>query len=277
MKKTILLTGCTTGIGKETAIALAKEGSNLILLSRNEQKLKELQSMLVAKYHNKNIHYYACDFEDLKQVVSVAKHIAAKYSHLDTLINNAVIWKKQKSTSTDEFEMTWTVNYFAPFLLTFHLRKLMLKTAKETKDVRIINLSSEAHRFGKIDFNNLFAFDFRGTYGATKLANMLYTFKMARILNGFGVTSNCVHPGVVATGLWRELPKFIAWILDKFLISPAEGAKTTLFLANQPQLKENGLYWANMKVAKPSKAALDEKLQDELYEKTKVMLKKYLV
>jgi NAD(P)-dependent dehydrogenase (short-subunit alcohol dehydrogenase family) len=151
-----------------------------------------------------------------------------------------------------------------------------LKTAKITKDVRVINLASEAHRYGKINLNSDFALKIQGTYGATKLANMLYTFKMARILNGYGITVNSVHPGVVSTGLWRSLPKFITWLFDKVLISPQEGAKTMLDLATRPQLTENGKYWANMKVARASRVAQNEQIQDDLYEKTKVVLKSYL-
>ncbi len=274
--KIVLLTGCTSGIGLETARALAHQGYSQILLGRREEALRDLQKELLAINSKLRIEYFVCDFEKLNQVVAIAKLINKAYPKIDILINNAGIWESKQRDTDEGFDVTWAVNYFAPFLLTYHLMPTLLSTAKETKDVRIVNLSSEAHKFGKIDFNKFFDYSFSKTYGSTKLANMLHAFKLARDLKDSDILVNCVHPGVVATGLWRKLPKLVSWLLDKFLISPEEGAKTTMVVATTPGLKVTGQYFADSKIAKVKDTALDTKLQDELYQFTLETLSEYI-
>lgn len=273
--KTVVITGCTSGIGYETALGLAKQGYNLILLGRQEALLTALKMQLHEIDPSIRIEYYVCDFAKLSQVVAIAKLIAKAYPAIDILINNAAIWELKKKTIEGGFEQTWVVNYFAPFLLTYHLMPALLRTAKTTKDVRIINLSSEAHRRGSIDMN-FSSFSWLGTYGSTKFANMLHTFKLARDLEKTGITVNCVHPGVVATKLWRQLPKAFSWLFNKFLISPEAGAATTLALATVADLKQSGQYYSNLKVATPVMKARDVQLQESLYAQTLRVLSKYL-
>jgi NAD(P)-dependent dehydrogenase (short-subunit alcohol dehydrogenase family) len=227
------------------------------------------------KYPGIRISCIACDFEDLGAVVATAKAITSGFPHLDILINNAGTWENQKRLNADGFEVTWTVNYFAPYLLTHYLLPLLLRTAKESGDVRIINVGSEAHRTAKIDFDDLFKYSFRNTYGATKQADMLFTFKLARELTDTGITVNTVHPGVVATGLWKQLGPF-SWLVKKIMISPERGARTSIFLASLKTLQNTGKYWSKCEIIAPIPLVEDITIQDKLDQLTRTLLKKYL-
>jgi NAD(P)-dependent dehydrogenase (short-subunit alcohol dehydrogenase family) len=274
--KTTIITGCTSGIGLITANELAQAGHNLILVSRNHAKLEEITKEYSAKYPSQKFSHYACDFENLQDVENEAKKIASEHTEIDILINNAALWEDKYRENPDGFEITWTVNYFAPFIFTHHLLPRLKEQMKKTADVRIINVGSEGHRFGILDLEKLNVYHFQKTYGLTKLADMMWTFKLSRKLANTGITVNTLHPGVIATGLWRKLPKAIAWILSKVLISSEDCAKTTLFLATQPELKTTGEYFSDCKIAKASKQAMDVDHQNLLYEFTIEKLKKYL-
>jgi NAD(P)-dependent dehydrogenase (short-subunit alcohol dehydrogenase family) len=274
--KTTIITGCTSGIGLITAKELAKAGQNLILISRNLEKLNEVSKELCEKYPNQNFKVYQCDFENLQAVADCAKTISIENPQIDILINNAALWESKYRTNTDGFEITWTVNYFAPFIFTYHLLPPLKEQAAKTKDARIITVGSEAHRFGVLDLENLNTYHFQKTYGLTKLADMLWSFKLARELEGTDVTVNTLHPGVIATGLWRKLPKAIVWFLNKVLISPDEGAKTTIYLATVESQNTTGAYFDKSKVAQASEQAQNKNLQEELYRFTIEKLKKYL-
>jgi retinol dehydrogenase-13 len=276
MAKTVLITGCNSGIGLETAKELASKGFNLILICRSQEKLNILHTELAQLNSNIKIAGYVCDLADLAQVQATAKQIATEQPDIDIVINNAGIWDSKHLSSTDGFELTWTVNYFAVFILTQHLLPILKNRAEQTHDVRIINVGSEAHRTGRINFADFTKFQLQSTYSSTKLADVMYTFKLARMLKGSGITVNTLHPGVVATGLWRVLPGPLKWITNLFLISAKEGAQTTIYLATLPELTETGKYYSKSTLAKPTKYSLDEKLQDELYTHTTEILAKYL-
>jgi NAD(P)-dependent dehydrogenase (short-subunit alcohol dehydrogenase family) len=274
--KTTIITGCTSGIGLITATELAKAGQNLILVSRNLDKLSEVSKELGKKYPNQSFKVYQCDFENLQEVVDCAKKISNENPNIDILINNAALWESKYRTNADDIEITWAVNYFAPFIFTYHLLPALKEQAAKTKDVRIITVGSEAHRFGVLDLTNLNTYHFQKTYGLTKLADMLWSFRLARELGGTGITVNTLHPGVIATGLWRKLPKAIVWLLNRVLISPEEGAKTTIYLATVENQNTTGAYFDKSKIAQASEQALDKKLQDDLYKFTLEKLNKYL-
>ena len=276
MNKTALITGCTTGIGKEVAIGLAKKGFNLLLISRDEKLLHDLKGDLITNYPQCRVEYFVCDFTQLKQVEKVSKLIEKAYTRLDVLINNAGVWEMKKQMTQDGFEKTWQVNYLAPFVLTENLMPLLLDTAKVSGDVRIINLASEAHRHPSKKSDGFTSFSLQGTYGATKMANVLHTFKLARALDGSRITVNCVHPGVVQSGLWRKFPRLLNWVLKRFMITPEEGAKTVLLLATINRLVATGKYFAESKIKEPSESVKNVTLQDQFYTFTKKKLAAFL-
>lgn len=276
MAKTIVITGCTTGIGRETANSLAQDGNHLLLVSRSEDKLLALKNELQQRFPQAKVEYFVCDFEHLGQVSTLGKMIEKTYPRLDVLINNAGIWESRARSTEEGFEVTWAVNYFAPYILTATLMPLLKRTAKQYKESRIVNLSSEAHRFGKLDYNDFFRYSFRRTYGTTKLANLLHTIKLARELKIDGVSVHAVHPGVVATGLWRKLPRFVQSLLNRVLLTPEEGAKTTVHVAIAKNLPGTGLYWSNEKPAVPKQESLSIEEQDKLFQYTEQLLAKYL-
>ncbi|MEI7579696.1 MAG: SDR family NAD(P)-dependent oxidoreductase [bacterium] len=267
--RTTLITGCTTGIGYETAKGLAEAGQNLILVARSQKKLTNLEAELNQLNNSIKIKSYLCDFADLRQTLTVAKKIALENPDLDILLNNAGTWESKLNLTSDGLELTWVVNYFAMYLFTETLFPNLKKRVVATKDVRIIILSSEAHRQGKFDFENIFKFGFQKTYSDTKLADLMYGFQLAKRLKDSGITVNMIHPGVIATGLWRKLPQPFAWIMSKVLASPVEGAKTSIYLATLSELKETGKYWAKSKVKATTEYSLDEAIQEKLMEFTK--------
>lgn len=262
--KTVCLTGCTSGIGLATAKGLAIAGQHLVLISRDLHKLDTLRQDLLLLNPEIMITTYACDFGQLKHVVKTAGLITATHPSIDTLINNAGIWSAKAQNTAEGFEQTWAVNYFAPYLLTHHLLPTIVQTASQTGDGRIINVSSNAHRYALIDFDNFFDFGPQKTYGATKLANVLHTISLSRRLQGTGITVNTLHPGVIATDLWRSMPRPIPWIMKKLLKSPQQGAQTTLYLALREPNGETGQYYANSRLAKTSRSAASVELQDQL-------------
>jgi retinol dehydrogenase-12/retinol dehydrogenase-13 len=153
----------------------------------------------------------------------------------------------------------------------------MKATARSTRDVRIINVSSNAHRFGKIELPLAQKFYLRKTYGSTKLANILNAFYLARLVKDDGITVNAVHPGVVATDLWRNLPKIVSTIAKKFMLSAKQGAAPTIALASVEKLESTGQYYELSQPAKPAAIAYDEELQKQLFGETKKMVKEYLI
>lgn len=276
--KRALVSGCTSGIGLELVRGLARNNVDLILLGRDETKLVALTAELLELSTKPiGIDYFICDFENLSQVAAVSKLIEKAYRDLDIVVNNAGIWENKYRKESNGLELTWVVNYFAPFIITNNIMPLLKLTASETKDVRVINIASDAHRFGKIKFPLAQGFHYFRTYGATKLANVLHAFYLARLFKDEGISINAVHPGVVATDLWRKLPSFISTIAKKFMVTPEQGAKTALTLALSPNPTGTGRYFENMKSVVPSKDAINTELMSELFSETQKLLAEYLI
>jgi len=277
----ILITGCTAGIGYEATLELAKLPFDFILIGRDEAKLLRLKEKVLATSPAKpTVDYFVCDFESLDQVSKVSKMIGNAYRDLDIVINNAGIWEITHRKDSHGWEMTWVVNYLAPFVLTYNLFPLMKLTARDTRDVRIINVASNAHRFGQIAFPLAQKFQFfklRGTYGSTKLANILNAFYLARLVKEDGISVNAVHPGVVATDLWRKLPKLVSTIAKKFMLTPKQGAEIIVKLASEQKLEATGQYYERTQGAKPKEVTRNEELQKQLFGETKKMVQEYLI
>jgi len=271
--KTCLITGSTSGIGKEIAIGLAKMKANVILVGRNKAKCQETAEEICRNASvdtNKNqVSYLLADLSSQESIHQLAKKFLDTYQSLDILINNAGVFLSRHLTTVDGIEYTFAVNHLAPFLLT----NLLFERMKASSPSRIITTSSVAHRGAHINFDNL-QFE-RGKYNGvqayrqSKLANILFSKELARRSSGTGVTSNCFHPGGVRTNLIQSSPwhyRLIWLIITPFLISPRKGADTAVYLASSSMVENvSGEYFVNRKSVDPSGLADDPQLAAKLW------------
>ena len=264
--KTCLITGSTSGIGKEIAMGLAKMKANVILVGRNKTKcqatLEEIRRNVSIINTNKNqVSYLLADLSSQASIRQLANEFLETYESLDILVNNAGVFLSKRITTVDGIEYTFAVNHLAPFLLT----SLLFERIKASSPSRIITTSSVAHRGAYINFDNL-QFE-RGRYNGveayrqSKLANVLFTKELARRSRGSGVTSNCFHPGGVRTNLVQSSAwhyRLIWAIINPFLANPKKGADTAIYLASSSEVAEiSGKYFVNKKPVRPSKLADD--------------------
>ena len=227
--KICLITGGTNGIGKSTAQELARMGATVVIVGRNAQKTAQVVEEIRAASGNKNVDSLLADLSSQQEVRRLADEFKSKYAQLHVLLNNAGAVFMQRQLSVDGIEMTFALNHLAYFLLT----NLLLDTLKASAPARIINVSSDAHARGKIEFDNLQGERSysSGAYGNSKLANILFTMELARRLEGTGVTVNALHPGFVATGFGKNNPGFLMKIIRAAVPliarSPEKGAETS--------------------------------------------------
>ncbi len=260
-KKIILITGATSGIGKETARELALDGARIILLGRNKAKTLATKKELFAESGNKKIDILIADISSLADVRRAAAEFNKnkRYPRLDILINNAgLVMGPKREVSKDGFEMTFASNHLGHFLLT----ALLFNKLKKSDAARIINVSSKAHTTGKFDVANTqlsTGYSSLKAYGNSKLDNILFTQELARRLANRkdksamnnNITTNCLHPGVISTAFGQNagfLIKSVVSLLRPFMITPADGAKTTLHLARSDEgAQVSGLYFEEEK------------------------------
>ncbi len=266
--KTTVITGPTSGIGKVTAQELAKKDHALYLLVRNTEKGEELRKELVARTGNQAIFVIKCDLADLQSVREAADELKAKLFNINVLINNAGGAFHERELSKDGFEMTFAINHLGHFLLTESLMLLLQKG-----HARIINVSSEAHRSAKPNFDDLqMEKSYTGlkAYGIAKLFNIYFTKSLAEKYRQTGITAYALHPGVVLTNIWDNAKGFlrvIIWLMKPFMISAEKGAETTIYLATQPKLEQkSGLYFKKCKVAKTAPNADNAAARNRLWE-----------
>ena len=265
--KTCLITGSTSGIGKEIVRGLAKMNATVILVGRNksrcEETLEEIRRGTSSSSDTNNdlISYIVADLSSQASIRRLARQFLATHSRLHVLVNNAGVFLPNRSTTVDGIEYTFAVNHLAPFLLTNLLFERVIASAPS----RIITTSSVAHKGAHINFEDL-QFEKRRynglkAYGQSKLANILFTKELSRRSEGTGVTSNCFHPGGVRTNLVRTSPWYyrLIWaIISPFLVSPRRGADTAIYLASSSEVKEiSGRYYEKRKQVTLSKVADD--------------------
>jgi NAD(P)-dependent dehydrogenase (short-subunit alcohol dehydrogenase family) len=266
--KTTVITGPTSGIGKETALVLAKKDHALYLLVRNTEKGEALRQELMTQTGNHAIHVIKCDLSDLQSVRGAAEELKKKLFNINILINNAGGAFPERTFSKDGFELTFAINHLGHFLLTQSLMPLLQKG-----HARIINIASEAHRSAKPDFDDLLmekSYSGFKAYGITKLFNIYFTKSLAEKYQQTGITAFALHPGVVNTEIWNSTTgflKFLTWLMKPFMISPKQGAETTIYLATEPKLdSKNGLYFKKCKVAKTAPNADNAAARNRLWE-----------
>ena len=254
--KTILVTGSTDGIGKQTALELAEMGARVILHGRNRSKAQRVLKEIRQNTGNDQMDLFIADLSSLSQIRTMGAEIRRKYNRLDVLINNAGVAMNQLELSEDGYEMTFAVNYLAAFALTLHLLELLA----QSESSRIINVSSMVHS-SSLDFENLGQprhFDGWDAYCQSKLCNLLFTYELAEKLQNQGVTANCLHPGVIDTKLLRA--NFSGG-------SPVtEGSRKLVFLATAPELATTtGKYFNDNRQTRPAEIAYDPETRKKLW------------
>lgn len=263
-----LVTGATHGIGRATAEALAKLGATVLLHGRDAISVGAVCREVVRATGNPDVEGVVGDFGSLAAVRRLAAEINAR-ERLDGLIANAGVLTQKRRVTQDGFEMQFGVNHLAPFLLT----NLLLDVLKRSAPARIVIVASRAHRRGVLDFDDLNAerkaYSGFAAYCNSKLANMLFALELARRLEGTNVTANSLHPGLVATQLFRNLGLFgkILSALSFTMLSPARGAETSVYLASSPDVAGvTGRYFANCRPAEPTPAAVDAEAARRLWD-----------
>lgn len=250
--KQCVITGGNSGIGKATALALADLGANIILVCRDEAKGEAAVADIQRRSNNKAISLINADLASLESVRELAATLNDRLDQLDVLINNAGVMCEKRATSVDGFELQWAVNHLAPLLLT-RLLQAPLARAKG----RVVNVSSQVHRMGLIQFDDLQwqqKYKMFKSYGQSKLALIMCSNKLSEAWQPLGITINCLHPGVIATNLGGT-PK----LMKLFLSGPDKGARTSVYLASSAEVEGiTGGYFLNCKAGKPSAATKNE-------------------
>lgn len=261
----VLITGATSGIGKETAIGMAKLGGTIVFTTRDKQRGELTKDEIVKASNNDKIDFIYCDLSSFDSIRSCCDQFKTKYRQLHILINNAGIWESKREVSNDGIESTFAVNYLASFLMT----DLLLDLLKKGAPSRIINLTSGYHggtiNFDDIEFKK--SFSGRKAYRQSKLAMILFTKVLAEKLKGTGVTVNCVNPGFTATNLARELNSILRTFFKLFGKDPTKGAETSIFLASSPEVENiTGQYFDNKKIRQSSKESNDMEVAKKLWD-----------
>jgi retinol dehydrogenase-12 len=260
-----LVTGANTGIGRATAEALAAKGGRVILAARSQEKTMPVVQDIRARYPNAEVEFLSIDLADLASVKAAAATVMSSGRQLDVLINNAGLAGSTGRTK-DGFQLTFGTNHIGPFAFT----EMLLPLLTAAPQGRIVNVASEAHRGAKgIKWDALREFDkgLIGAYSVSKLANVLYAKELARCLVATRVTTYSLHPGVVASDIWRKLPAPVRVIAKLFMISNEKGAQTSVYCATAPELASvSGRYYEKSREKEPSPVAKDEALARELYD-----------
>lgn len=245
-KKTCAITGCSSGIGLATAIELAKQGYQILMIVRNNEKSEKAFQRIKQESGSENIIQFFTDLSSIKSIKKTAEEIKKRISIIDILINNAGVFTKKYQKTEDGIELTIAVNYLATFTLTNFLLPIIDKESG-----KIINLSSELYKKGKINPDKLFEVDkFNGNaiYANSKLMVNYFTYELAKRLENEGISVNCVHPGVVGTDIFREYAKWFNFILNLFITKPEIGAKSVLNLVLNHKLDNvSGKYFNKTK------------------------------
>ena len=276
--KIILVTGATNGIGLEAAKALAAQGATIIGVGRNPQKCADAAAQIKAAAGNSAVEFLVGDLSRQSEVRRVAAEFKQKYARLDVLLNNAGAYFANRETNADGQEMTWALNHLNYFVLTNE----MLGVLKASAPARIVNVSSDAHRMIKglrLD-DPEFKQSYSGwvEYGHSKLANVMFTYELARRLDGSGVTANVLHPGFVATGFGLNnggLLNFGMRVIQKIGAKrPEQGAQTSVYLASSPDVANiNGQYFADSQATKSNEASYDVTAQQRLWALSEAMVR----
>jgi NAD(P)-dependent dehydrogenase (short-subunit alcohol dehydrogenase family) len=271
--KICMVTGANSGIGKATALALAQMGATVVMVCRNRARGEEARSEITTKSRNNAVDLLQADLSSQQSIRQLVENFQQNYTHLHVLINKAgAAFPGRRRETVDGLEITFAVNYLAPFLLT----NLLLDVLKASAPARIVNVSSDAQASGYIQMDNLQAeklYRPMRTYPQAKLAVVLFTYELACRLQGTGVTANCLHPGFVATNFAqsdvRPAVRLLVKLIGSFGTSPQKGAKTSIYLASSPEVESvTGKYFVKSIPKRSAAISYDESLQRQLWEQS---------
>ncbi len=237
--KVCLVTGANSGIGRATVEALAGQGAKVVMVCRDARRGRNAKAKIESRVEGANLDLVIADLSSQDEVRRVAAEFKERQSRLDVLVNNAGVFLGRRLETVDGLEATFATNHLGFFLLT----NLLLDTLKASAPARIVNVSSDAHHSARLDFNDLQGlrrYSGLRAYCNSKLANVLFTYELARRLEGSGVTANALHPGVVRTNIGRRGPlaaRLFFLLGAPFLLSPKNGAATSIYLATSPEVE----------------------------------------
>lgn len=272
--KIILVTGATNGIGLEASRALAKMGARVVLVGRNPQKTAQVLDDLKKDTNNPDLDMLVGDLSLVAETRRLADEFKARYDRLDVLLNNAGAIFTSRQVTAEGFEMTFALNHLSYFVMTNALLDLL----RDSAPARVINVSSSAHRMvGRLDFDNLQGEKGYGPqsafsiYSASKLMNIMFTYELARRLEGTGITANALHPGVVRTGFGHNNSRMMSAFMRIFQgvggISAKQGADNSVYLASSPEVANvTGKYFEKRKAVASSPASMDKAGWERLWQ-----------
>jgi NAD(P)-dependent dehydrogenase (short-subunit alcohol dehydrogenase family) len=265
-KRAIIITGATGAIGKATAFELVKNNCRVILFSRNGEKLNQVKSEIIQETGNNDIETIVADLSEPKSIRQAVAEIKSKHNSLNALVNVAAIFKKNRMENSNGLEYTFATNHLGPFILTNELLDLL----KAGKPSRIVTVSAPS--FAKINFDDLqskkkFSSGFNGSFGASKMMNLMFTYALARRLEKTGVTTSVFHPGLVKSDLTKDMPKLLYYIFKAISGKPDKAAKMICSLViDEKYQNSNGTFFKyDGKEIKSNKYSYDIDLQVKLW------------
>ena len=267
--RTVLVTGGTAGIGRTTALGLARMGAHLAIVGRDRGRTEGAAGEMRAAGGGR-VDVFVADLSCQSEVRRLADEVLQRLSRIDVLVNNVGGYWNTRHVTADGLERTFALNHLAPFLLT----NLLLDRLKESPPARVVTVSSNAHAQGRIDFDDLQgerSWSGARAYNQSKLANVLLTYELARRLPAASVTANALHPGVVRTSFGAEDPagvqRRLVPFMRPFMKTPAQGAATSILVASAPELEQvTGRYFANRRPKRSSKRSYDQAAAARLWQ-----------
>ena len=267
--RTCIVTGASDGIGRETARGLARLKGRVLLVCRDEARGYKAKEDIRRTTQNDSVELFVADLGSQRAIRRVADDIRARHDRIHVLVNNAGLITRERSVTEDGIETQLAVNHLAPFLLT----NLLIDPLRSSAPARVVNVASLVEGAGRVDFSNLHGenrYDPIVAYCQSKLANVLFTYELARRLRGTGVAVNCLHPGAIATKLLADYagrPRRVAFINRLRYPGPVEGARTSIYLASSPEIEGvTGTFFVDGRPATSSAASRDVDVQARLWE-----------
>jgi retinol dehydrogenase 14 len=268
--KTVLITGGTGGIGKAAAVGVASMGAHVGITGRDRARAEQAAAAIADESGNPAVDVFVADMSSQAEVRRLADEVLVAYPQLDVLLNNVGGFWAHRHLTADGLEHTFALNHLAPFLLT----NLLLERLITSSPARIVTVSSGAHSMGRIDFDDLMGEqDYSGqrAYNQSKLANVMFTYELARRLEGTGVTATALHPGMTNTSFSTEDPHRkmapIVFLVRPFMKSPKKGADTAVYLASSPEVEGvTGRYFVNHKIKESEQSSYNTATTAQLWQ-----------